>query len=104
MDAIMILRTTNRHGIRLRKCFAKIRSNLFVFITNRAVSNTNNTSERALRPSVIFSQVTNGFLSQWSGLLFATVRSVVDTGRQNNLSVFQAIHITIDGNPILMTA
>ncbi len=33
MDAIMKLRPTNRHGIRLRKRFAKIRSNLFVFVT-----------------------------------------------------------------------
>ncbi len=54
MDAIMKLQPTNRHGIRLRKRFAKIRSNLFVFVTNRAVPYTNNASERALRPSVVF--------------------------------------------------
>jgi transposase len=104
MDVIMMLKPTNRHGIRLRKRFAKIRSNLFVFVTNRAVPYTNNASERALRPSVIFRKVTNGFRSQWGGHLFAAVRSVVDTGRQNGLSVFQAIRATLDGNSIFMPA
>ena len=104
MDAIMKLRPTNRHGIRLRKRFAKIRSNLFVFVTNRAVPYTNNASERALLPSVVFRKVTNGFRSQWGGHLFAAVRSVVDTGRQNGLSVFQSIRATLDGNAIFTTA
>ena len=104
MDAIMKLRPTNRHGIRLRKRFAKIRSNLFVFVTNRKVPYTNNASERALRPSVVFRKVTNGFRSQWGGHLFAAVRSVVDTGRQNGLSVFQSIRATFDGNALFMTA
>ena len=81
MDAVMKLRPTNCHGIRLRKRFAKIRSNLFVFVTNRDVPYTNNASERALRPSVIFRKVTNGFRSQWGGQLYVAVRSVVDTGR-----------------------
>ncbi len=104
MDAIMMLKPTNRHGIRLRKRFAKIRSNLFVFVTNRAVPYTNNASERALRPSVVFRKVTNGFRSQWGGQLFAAVRSIVDTGRQNGLSVFQSIRATLDGNSIFMPA
>ncbi len=30
--------------------------------------------------------------------------SVVDTGRQNGLSVFQSIRATLDGNAIFMTA
>jgi transposase len=104
MDVIMMLKPTNRHGIRLRKRFAKVRSNLFVFVTNRAVPYTNNASERALRPSVIFRKVTNGFRSKWGAHLFAAVRSVVDTGRQNGLSVFQAIRDTLDGNSIIRTA
>ena len=38
IDAVMKLRPTNRHGVRLRKRFAKIRDNLFVFVTDRDVS------------------------------------------------------------------
>ena len=95
MDAIMKPRPTNRHGIRLRKRFAKIRAGLFVFVTNRKVPYTNNACERALRPSVVFRKVTNGFRSQWGGQIFAAVRSVIDTGRQNGLSVLQAIRATL---------
>ena len=49
-DAVMKPCPTNRHGIRLRKRFAKIRDNLFVFVTEREVAYTNNASESALRP------------------------------------------------------
>ena len=70
----------------------------------RKVPYTNNASERALRPSVVFRKVTNSFRSQCGGRLFAAVRSVIDTGRQNGLSVFQAIRTTPDGNSIFMPA
>ena len=61
-------------------------------------------SEKGPKTSVVFRKVTNGFRSQWGGHLFAAVRSVVDTGRYNGLSVFQAIRATLDGNSIFMTA
>ncbi len=70
----------------------------------RKVPYTNNASERALRPSVVFRKVTNGFRSQCGRQLFAAARSVIDTGRQNGLSVFQAIRTTPDGNSIFMPA
>ena len=37
------------------------RAHLFGFVTDRDVPATNNTSERHLRPSVIFRKVANGF-------------------------------------------
>jgi transposase len=37
------------------------RADLFRFVTRRDVPYTNNACERALRPSVIFRKVTNGF-------------------------------------------
>jgi transposase len=58
-----------------------------VFITDRAVSATNNVSERALRPSVIFRKVTNGFRSEWGAETYAAFRSVVSTAKLNNRSV-----------------
>ena len=50
-DAITKLWLTNRHGIRLRKRYAKMRFNLFVFINRR--------------------KGTNGFRSRWGDQLFA---------------------------------
>ncbi len=101
MDALMKPRPTNRHGIRLRKRFAEIRDNLFVFVTEREVPYTNNASERALRPSVVFRKVTNGFRSVWGADLFAGVRSVIDTGRHQDLTPFQAIRNTLDERSVV---
>ena len=80
------------------------RADLLVFVTNRKAPTTNNASERAPRPGVVFREATNGFRSQWGGPLFAAVRSVIDAGRPNGLSVFQAIRATLDGNTIFMPA
>jgi len=104
IDAAMKLRPTNRHGLRLRKRFAKVRDNLFVFVTEREVPYTNNASERALRPSVVFRKVTNGFRSAWGADLFAGVRSVIDTGRHQDLTPLQAIQAALEGQSVLLPA
>jgi hypothetical protein len=57
------------------------RDKLLVFLTRRDVEATNNESERALRPSVIFRRVTNGFRSEWGAKVYADLCSVVATGR-----------------------
>ena len=54
---------------------------------DRAVPATNNISERALRPSVIFRKVTNGFRSEWGAETYAAFRSVVSTAKANRRSV-----------------
>jgi hypothetical protein len=45
---------------------------------------TNNVSERALRPSVIFRKVTNGFRSEWGANTHAAFRSVVGTNASSS--------------------
>lgn len=62
---------------KLRRRIARDRAHLFVSITDRDVPATNNVSERALRPSVIFRKVTNGFRSEWGTHTYAAFRSVV---------------------------
>jgi transposase len=57
------------------------REKLLVFMTRRDVEPTNNVSERALRPSVIFRKVTNGFRSGWGAKVYADIASIVGTGR-----------------------
>jgi len=52
---------------------------------------TNNRSEQAIRMSVIFRKVTNGFRSDWGKNLFADIRSVINTGKRQSLSAFEAI-------------
>lgn len=72
---------------RLRRRIARDRGHLFVFVTDRDVPATNNVSERALRPSVIFRKVTNGFRSEWGADTYAAFRSVVSTAKANGRSV-----------------
>jgi transposase len=54
---------------------------LLVFLTRRDVAATNNESERALRPSVIFRKVTNGFRQNRFAKVYADLCSIVATGR-----------------------
>jgi transposase len=60
LDAGMVLARTNRHGVRLRRRYAKVRGHLFTFLTERDVPYTNNGSERDIRPSATFRKVTGG--------------------------------------------
>jgi transposase len=76
---------------RLRRRIARDRQHLFVCITDRAVPATNNVAERALRPSVIFRKVTNGFRSQWGAETYAAFRSVVSTAKANRRAVLDAL-------------
>ena len=69
----------------------KIQDSLFLFLEDAAVPPTNNSSEQAIRMSTIFRKVTNGFRSDWGKDLFANVRSIINTGKRQGLSAFQAI-------------
>ena len=103
LSAALALQPTNRHGIRLRKRFAKCRDSLLTCLTDRTVPPTNNASERDIRPSTIFRKVTNGFRSTWGRDLYASVRSVLNTARRQRKTAFLAISETIAGTPLFDT-
>jgi transposase len=67
------------------------RGKLFVFLKRRDAEPTNNESERALRPSVIFRKVTNRFRSEWGAKAYAALCSIVETARRNGRSALTAI-------------
>jgi transposase len=82
LDRLLNLKPTDVEGSHLRATIAvTARDKLLVFLTRRDVEATNNESERALRPSVIFRRVTNGFRSEWGAKVYADLCSVVATGR-----------------------
>jgi transposase len=86
------------------KIIQKTRRHLFVFITNRALTATNNGSERALRPCAVYRKITNGFRSAWAATLYADIRSAVETARRRNVRAIDAIRLTLSGHPIPKTA
>jgi transposase len=91
LEQCLALEPEQRHGRRLKKRYLSIKDHLFVFLRDPTVPPTNNSSEQAIRLSTIFRKVTNGFRSDWGRDLFAAVRSVVNTGKRQGLSAYQAI-------------
>jgi len=91
LKAVLALSPIQADGIRLQNRYRKLQENLFLFLDDSTIPPTNNASEQALRWSVIFRKVTNGFRSEWGRDLFAAVRSVVNTGRRQGLSAFESI-------------
>ena len=77
LDALLKIEPGTKAGQKLQRIIKRFRQNLFVFLTNREVSATNNGSEQALRPCVVFRKVTNCFRSGWGADLYANVRSVI---------------------------
>ena len=100
LDALLRIAPGNRPGEKLQQVIKKIRQHLFVFVTNRDVPATNNGSEQALRPCVIFRKVTNCFRSQWGADLYADIRSVIETARRRAIGALQAIGLTLDNVPL----
>jgi transposase len=100
LDRLLQIDPANQQGQKLLRMIKKYRQNLFVFVTNRTVPPTNNGSEQALRPCVIFRKITNCFRSQWGAKLYADVRSVFETARRRGLPILQAIRLTLDEQPL----
>ena len=94
LDAILALPPMTAEGVKLKATMAAARQHLFVFITRCDVPATN-VSERALRPSVIFRKVTNGFRSGWGAEVYADICSVIATGLLNGRSALDAIRNTL---------
>ena len=92
LERLLALKPTDAEGRKLRDTvYVDCTDKLFVFLKRRDVEPTNNESERALRPSVIFRKVTNGFRSEWGAKTYAALRSIVETGRRNRRTALTAI-------------
>ena len=63
LEYALALCPTQEDGIRLQNYCTGLRENLFLFLDDLRISPTNNMSEQALRWSVTFREVTNGFRS-----------------------------------------
>jgi transposase len=92
LERLLALKPTDAEGRKLRDTvYVDCTDKLFAFLKRRDVEPTNNESEQALRPSVIFRKVTNGFRSEWGAKTYAALCSIVETGRRNGRSALTAI-------------
>lgn len=100
LDRLLDLEPKQKDGSHLRAAMqVDARDKLLVFMTRRDVEPTNNGAERALRPSVIFRKVTNGFRSGWGAKVYADLCSIVATGRINGRSPLSAIRAALAAAP-----
>lgn len=88
---ILNLEPTHQDGQRLVKRYRAIWPHLLLFLDDEMVPPTNNSSEQALRWSVVFRKVTHGFRSDWGAELFAQMRSLIDTAKRQGISALDAI-------------
>jgi len=100
LDALLRIAPTHAAGKKLQHVIKSCRRYMFVFLANRAIPPTNNGSEQALRPCVIFRKVTNCFRSEWGAKLYADIRSVIETARRRAIGVLHAIRSTLKGLPL----
>lgn len=99
LEVLFTTRATTRQGSHLRAAMSLDRDKLLVFLSRRDVPPTNNVSEQALRPSVIFRKVTNGFRSLWGAQAYADICSIVATGRLAGTSPLAAIRQALTAAP-----
>ena len=100
LDRLLDLEPTQKDGSHLRASMqVDARDKLLVFMTRRDVEPTNNGAERALRPSVIFRKVTNGFRSGWGAKVYADICSIVATGRIKGRSPLLSIRAALAPAP-----
>jgi hypothetical protein len=57
-----------------------------------------------LRPCAVYRKITNGFRSQWGAALYADIGSVIETARRGAVRAFDAVRLTLQGQPILVLA
>ncbi len=97
LDRLVARPVAHPAGRVLLKQIKAWRGKFFVFLKNRDVPATNNISEREIRPSVVFRNVTNGFRSDWGAQIHAGYRSVTGTARLSGQSALSAIRDLVDG-------
>jgi len=105
LDRLLALKPTVPAGRHLRDAIiVDARDKLLVFLKRRDIEPTNNASERALRPSVIFRKVTNGFRSAWGAKVYADICSIVATGRLAGRSALASIRAALAAPPAVDAA
>jgi transposase len=104
LDRLMRIAPVHVAGKKLQDAIKSCRRYLFVFLVDRAIPPTNNGSEQALRPCVIFRKVTNCFRSQWGANLYADIRSTIETARRRAIGALEAIRLTLNGTPLPVPA
>jgi transposase len=94
-DTLLATPVAGAEASRLWVRFREHRASLFVFLADAAVPPTNNTSEQALRHSVVHRKVTGGFRSDWGAEAHALATTVLDTARKRGDDLLATLHAAL---------
>jgi transposase len=100
-DALLATPVEGAEASRLWVRFREHHERLFVFLHDSAVPPTNNTSEQALRHSVVHRRVTGGFRSDWGADAHAIVTTALDTARKRGEDLLTTLHTAL-GQPVVI--
>jgi transposase len=100
LDELLAQKVKSEAGGKLQQRFRQHRDKLLTFLQDPAIPPTNNESEQALRSSVVYRKVTNGFRSEWGARAYAALQSITATAKQKGQQVFQAF-ADLMGTPVL---
>lgn len=81
--------------------FAKHKDDITQFIKNFAVPFGNNIAEQAVRMMKLKQKISGCFRSKEGAVIFATIRSYIDTMRKNGYGIMDALALAINGKPII---
>jgi transposase len=90
-DRLLTTPVPGAEASRLWVRFREQRAGLFVFLSDPRVPPTNNTSEQALRNSVVHRKVCGSFRSDWGPAVHAAVTTVLDTARKQGHPIFETL-------------
>ncbi len=100
-DALLATPVEGAEASRLWVRFREHHERLFVFLHDSAVPPTNNTSEQALRHSVVHRRVTGGFRSDWGADAHAIVTTALDTARKRGEDLLTTLQTAL-GQPVVI--
>lgn len=100
LDKLLDIYPNHADSERLRHRFVKHRKALLLFLHRADVPPTNNSSEQALRNSVIYRKVTGGFRSDWGAELYADIISILETARRQGLEIFSTLVSILRGQAV----
>jgi len=81
--------------------FIKHKEGIIEFIKTFTIPFGNNVAEQAIRMMKLKQKMSGCFRSKAGAIVFATIRSYIDTMRKNGYGIMDAIQLEINGKPII---
>lgn len=100
LSAFLVSNLSSEESKKLQKRLLKHQDKLLHFMSSPDIPPDNNGSERAIRNAKIKQKVSGGFRSEAGATHHATLLSVIETAKKQNLNVLTVIQQLMSGKPV----